>query len=134
PPAAPGSAWPSRCPFPGTPASSRPPRARRRRAAAPPRGRGPTCLTRWRRPAPGGGVPPRQSDGCDGDACLVPRAGGHGHELAPEVVGGGVGDAHVRERARREWTAGQVDELVLAGAPRQHRRVLLARPLDQDLL
>ena len=102
-------AWPCRCPCRGRPPWNRPRRTRRMRPAAPPgppRRRQPTFPMRWGRPAHhrrcrdgrsrragrSAGQAPTRSTGGDRDAHPMGRRGGHRHELAGEVVGGGAGD------------------------------------------
>src|SRR5687768_7798858 len=71
----------------------------------------------------------------DGDARAVRRLGDELHEPSREMVGCGTGDLDGRvragaQRARRH----EVHEAVVRGARREHRRVLLARALDEHLL
>ena len=127
------TAWPCRCPCPGTPASSRARRSRRRRARAAtasatadfPDAVGPT-IARWRV------TPPRP--GCAHAAGA--RASPAPTKSARRKCGAAlvIADRRPARPDRVAVVGHEVHELVLAGAPRPHRRVLLRRPLDQELL
>ena len=124
-PGRPASAWPCRCPCPGTPAWRRRRRSRCRRRHGPPPSRRPTCPTpsgRARRPGRA------RSEGGDGDAHAVRGSASTLDEPPGEVVRRGAGDldrgvgAGPQRTRRRE-----VDEAVLGGAGGDDGRVLLAR-------
>src|SRR5690606_32764048 len=101
------------------------------RAGPPPRPwRASTCPRPWAR---------RWPAGCSGGDHRDPgAAAGHGEDLdqlALEVVGRGAGYVDEGEGAGSEGVGGpEVDQPVLAGAAGEQRRVLLAGPLDDDLL
>src|SRR3954451_11227708 len=82
--------------------------------------------------------PPREWGGAPGgpEAGKEAGAGGDRHQLAPQVVGGGAGDTDVGEGAGgRDGTVDrEVDQLVLAGPPGGHRRILFRGSLDEHVL
>src|SRR6266480_3987088 len=125
------TAWPCRCPCPGTPASSRRKRVLRRPASEQLPSPAPICPTQLPRRGRDVAVP---SDGHHRDAAAPRRAAGDGDEVAQEVMRGGSGDEDIGEGAHRERFRGcKVDELVLTRTAREHRWVALARTLDDNL-
>ena len=60
--------------------------------------------------------------------------GDHLEQIAAQVVRGGAGDPHRDVGPGAQRLRAEVDELVLARATGQHRRVLAAGALDEELL
>src|SRR5262249_10525753 len=82
-------------------------------------------------------IPARAAASACGHRNAAPMGGGERDvtELAAEVVRSGIGDLDHGVGAGTERHIGaEVDDLVLTGPSRGHGRVLLARPLDEDLL